>query len=344
MALPKHILVIRLSAPGDVAMTVPVLHSFNKKYPDVKLSILTNRRLEALFTGLDATLLYAETKTVHKGFAGLLKLFKQLRKQNQFDAVADLHNVMRSQVIRTLFRFSGVKVAFIDKGRAEKKALTRKKNKKLYQLATSFDRYKKVFQDLGFDFDLSFNSVFSELPALPAAVLTITGEKRSAWIGIAPFAAFHEKTYPLNKMEEVVKHFHQQGIKLIYFGGPSEAAQLEQWQQRYPGSVNVAGKLNLYDELILISHLTAMVSMDSANMHFASLVNVPVISVWGPTHPFAGFLGWGQQKDNIVQIDLYCRPCSVFGNKPCYRGDHACMQQLPPLKIIERLNFVLQIK
>lgn len=344
MSLPKHILVIRLSAPGDVAMTVPVLHSFKRRYPDTKLTILTNRRLEALFTGLDATLHFAETKTEHKGFAGLLKLFRQLKKQYQFDAVADLHNVMRSQVIRTLFRFSGVKVASIDKGRAEKKALTRKEHKELHQLSTSFERYKKVFHELGFDLDLSFSSVFAQLPSLPADVLAMTGEKRSSWIGIAPFAAFHEKTYPLVKMEEVVRHFHQQGIKLIYFGGPSEAAQLEQWQGRYLGSVNVAGKLSLKDELMLISHLSAMVSMDSANMHFASLVNVPVISVWGPTHPFAGFLGWGQQKENIVQIDLNCRPCSVFGNKPCYRGDHACMQQLPPVKIIERLNFVLQIK
>ena len=84
------------------------------------------------------------------------------------------------------------------------------------------------------------------------------------------------------------------------------------------------------------------VSLDSANMHLASLFGVPVVSVWGATHPFAGFFGWAQPTDNAVQIDLYCRPCSVFGNKPCYRGDHACMQQLPEEKIIEKVITVIQ--
>jgi ADP-heptose:LPS heptosyltransferase len=80
-----------------------------------------------------------------------------------------------------------------------------------------------------------------------------------------------------------------------------------------------------------------MISMDSANMHLASLFGVPVISVWGATHPYTGFYGWAQPTGNAVQIDLYCRPCSVFGNKPCYRGDHACMEQLPPELILEKL-------
>ena len=61
-----------------------------------------------------------------------------------------------------------------------------------------------------------------------------------------------------------------------------------------------------------------------------------VISIWGATHPFAGFLGWGQDEKNIVQIDLYCRPCSVFGNKPCYRGDHACMNRIEEEMVFEK--------
>ena len=88
--------------------------------------------------------------------------------------------------------------------------------------------------------------------------------------------------------------------------------------------------------------MDTLISMDSANMHLASLFGVPVISVWGATHPFAGFYGWAQPADNAVQIDLYCRPCSVFGNKPCYRGDHACMQQLPEEKIMEKVMNIIR--
>jgi ADP-heptose:LPS heptosyltransferase len=94
-------------------------------------------------------------------------------------------------------------------------------------------------------------------------------------------------------------------------------------------------------ELILMSHLDVMISMDSANMHLASLTNIPVVSVWGATHPYAGFLGWKQSPDNAVQIDLPCRPCSIYGNKPCLRGDFSCMKNISPDLIVNRVEHIL---
>jgi len=120
------------------------------------------------------------------------------------------------------------------------------------------------------------------------------------------------------------------------FGSAADAESMTVWKNIYNDIVVAAGKLNLDDELALMAHLDTMISMDSANMHFASLVNVPVVSVWGATHPFTGFMGWNQSINNAAQIELYCRPCSVFGNKPCYRGDHACMNELPPLVVVEK--------
>jgi ADP-heptose:LPS heptosyltransferase len=340
-SLPKHILIIRLSAPGDVAMTVPVLHSFQKTCPSVRLSILTNKRLEPLFKGLKASLFFAETKTRHKGLAGLLKLFRELNSTNKdfpIDAVADLHNVLRSQVIRKLYELKGIPVQVIDKGREEKKSLTRKENKILKQLPSSFDRYRNVFNRLGFEFEYNFSSVFETKPLLPGNIISLTGNKNEKWIGIAPFATYKEKMYPLEKMEMVIKQLNCPGQKLFFFGSMAESAILEEWENKFPGTVNVAGKLSLEEELILMSHLDVMLSMDSANMHFASLVNVPVVSVWGATHPFAGFLGWKQQPGNVVQVDLFCRPCSVFGNKPCYRHDWACMNLIQPEHISGRIE------
>ena len=81
-----------------------------------------------------------------------------------------------------------------------------------------------------------------------------------------------------------------------------------------------------------------MISMDSANMHLASLVGTRCVSVWGSTHHFAGFLGYGQSVDDVVEVkDLTCRPCSVFGDKPCYRGDWACLQELDIQKINDKI-------
>src|SRR5207253_2935595 len=113
-------------------MTVPVLHSFQKAFPKVQLSILTNKRLEPLFRGLNASFFFAETKGQHKGMRGLIRLFTQLNTKHgvkKIDAVADLHNVLRSQVIRKLFFLKGIKTAAIDKDRSEKKEFTKRENK-----------------------------------------------------------------------------------------------------------------------------------------------------------------------------------------------------------------------
>jgi len=71
---------------------------------------------------------------------------------------------------------------------------------------------------------------------------------------------------------------------------------------------------------------------------------VPVVSVWGATHPYAGFLGWRQSPDRCISIDLPCRPCSVFGNKPCLRGDMACMNNIDPLAIVRKVEEIINPK
>ena len=336
----KHLLVIRLSAMGDVAMTVPVLQQLLQQNPDLQITVLTQNLFTPLFEPLERTNVYvADTKGRHKGLAGLFKLFRELRTQYRFDAVADLHNVLRSKVISFFFRSSGIKTATINKGRQEKKLLTRKKNKRLVQLKTSFQRYADVFTELGVVLSLNNSQpVFPKqnLPATAAHFLSTTKKN----ICIAPFAKHKEKMYSLEKMKTVLKNLSGQNNLQLFLlgGGKAETEMLTDLEKEFPGSINLAGKFSFKEELAIISNMDAMISMDSANMHLASLFGVPVISVWGATHPFAGFYGWNQPADNAVQIGLYCRPCSVFGNKPCYRKDHACMEQLPEEKIVEKIR------
>lgn len=349
-------------------MTVPVIFSFKTAFPGTKISVLTKAKFTPLFTQLDVEVIIADTEGTHKGIIGLYRLFRSIKKSSNVDAVADLHDVLRSRLIRTLYWFSGVKIAFINKERDELKKLTRKENKILSPLPTRFDRYKKVFNDLGFSFPLSFTSIIPDLieprmlgntqkeralnlplqknlsAGLDEEILKYTGIKRSQWVGIAPFAAFEPKIYPLEKMKEVVKSLWTDNpVKLLFFGGGKEETRvLNEWEKEFPGTINMAGKLSLEKELKVMAHLDCMVAMDSANMHFASLTSIPVISVWGATHPLMGFTPWNQSPANQVQIPLYCRPCSVYGNVPCYRGDHACMRDLPFRMILEKVNAILK--
>ena len=130
--------------------------------------------------------------------------------------------------------------------------------------------------------------------------------------------------------------------RIFLFGGTNEKEVLQQWETEFQNTKCIAGTMNFEEELMLIAQLDIMISMDSANMHLASLYRVPVVSVWGATHPYAGFYGWGQRPANAVQIDLYCRPCSVFGNKPGPRNDLKCLHSISPLmvydKVIEQLG------
>lgn len=336
---PKHLLVIRLSAMGDVAMTIPVLQQLLQQNPDVQLTILTQKLLIPLFEPLERTTVYTvEPKGKHKGLKGLYKLYRELKKQYHFDAVADLHNVLRSKVISFLFKTTGIKTVSIDKGRKEKKELTAKESKRLVQLKTSFQRYADVFNSLGLPLILDVSQRPFPQQTLPPVALPLFNPAKKN-ICIAPFAKHEEKMYPVAKMKSIIKKLWENKLYQVFLlgGGKNETTILHEWEKEFPGVINLAGKFSFKEELAIISNMDIMVSMDSANMHLASLFGVPVVSVWGATHPFAGFYGWAQPADSAVQIDLYCRPCSVFGNKPCYRGDHACMQQLPEEKIMEKI-------
>jgi ADP-heptose:LPS heptosyltransferase len=241
-------------------------------------------------------------------------------------------------LIRFLFKTAGIKSVAIDKGRKEKKQLTAKTNKKLLPLKSGFQRYADVFTALGLPVILNtVQQTFPKHDLRGAASALFSTDKKN--ICIAPFAKHREKMYPVDKMKTIIKNLIEKDSHQVFLlgGGKDETKILSAWEKEFPGVINLAGKFPFREELAIISNMDLMISMDSANMHIASLYGVPVVSVWGATHPYAGFYGWGQPESNAVQIDLYCRPCSVFGNKPCYRGDHACMQLLPEEMIQQKI-------
>lgn len=345
----EHILVIRFSALGDVAMVVPVVWALANQYPDIRITVLSKGFARTLFEDLapNVNFMEADLNTEYHGVRGLNALYRRLVAK-QFTKVADLHNVLRSDYLRMRFNLGRYRVEHIDKHRRQRKKLISYKNKIKQQLPTSFENYAEVFERLGYPVDISkFRSIFPEeggnLNMLPA----VFGPKKSfeQWIGIAPFAAHEGKVYPPRLMEQVIFQLLQKYPKsrLFLFGkGEQENKYFQLWCAQYHQCVNVSRHCEtMYQDLILMSHLDVMLSMDSANMHLASLTNTPVVSVWGATHPMAGFLGYNQNKDNVIQLDLECRPCSIFGNKPCQRGDFACLQNIPPERIVERISTII---
>jgi len=338
----SKILIIRFSALGDVAMTIPVIFSLAKSYPIHEIIVLSRKTFEPLFQEMPSNVLFkgVDLKVDYSGFKGIQKLYRELKSES-FDFVADFHSVLRSNYLRFRLHLNGVPTAQIDKGRYEKKKLTQKKDKNLIQLINGFERYQDVLSKLGFNFEIQFTSLFGDVNANFNEIVALIGAvKEQKWIGIAPFAKHIGKVYPLELEEKVISYFAKDNrVKVFVFGGgEKEKAIIDSWVKKHPEIISLVGKLNMSQELVLMNYLDVMFSMDSANMHLASLVNTPVVSLWGATHPYAGFMGWNQSIGNAIQTDLSCRPCSVYGQIPCYRKDYACLNRIEPETIINRIE------
>lgn len=336
------VLVFRFSAMGDVAMTAPVIRELSEQHPNLKITYVSRPFFAPFFDGIAGLEFFgADLNGAHKGPKGLFNLYRELNKKYKPDVVIDLHSVLRTHLLSTYFRVSGTKVFTLDKGRKEKKLLTRPENKKLNPLMPMTERYAEVFREAGLSLVLR-HRIKPAPEALSEELIKIVGNKNKKWLGVAPFAQHSGKMFPEEKMLHTLKCLQDDDIQILLFGGGAkEIAALNKWEAELPNAISLAGKIRLGDELAAISQLDAMVSMDSANMHLASLKGIPVVSVWGATHPYVGFMGYGQSMDNAVQVDEHCRPCSVFGNKPCIRDKQYCMTRIEENDLVDKIREVL---
>ncbi|MBP5319295.1 MAG: glycosyltransferase family 9 protein [Paludibacteraceae bacterium] len=326
-------LAIRLAAMGDVAISVPALYSFADNYPQHQLYVLTKPQFAPLFAAAPSNVQVVGIDLKKYGsFGGLLRFYRQHLRPLKIDYVADLHHVMRSWVLDACLWLQGAKIAFRDKGKRERLALLQHRIHR--PLEAYYQRFADVFEALGFPIRWTFKALTPDCP-LEA------GDE--PWIGIAPFSAHEGKVYPLEKTEAVLAQLTAlPKVQVFLFGGGAREAEiLSQWAAKYPQTTSLVGRYTLLEELGVMSRLSVMLSMDSANMHLASLTGTPVVSVWGPSHPHVGFRPWNQSEDRYVQCDLPCRPCSEWGAKPCKRGDWACMNGIAPETIVKKLCLYL---
>jgi ADP-heptose:LPS heptosyltransferase len=327
---------------GDVAMTIPVIRAFVAQNPTCKITFVSRHFFKPLFAEIDnVTFFEVDLHKRHKGFLGIIRLFSDLNKQ-KIDAVADLHNVLRSKILRNLFAISGRKVAFTDKGRKDKKQLTRAKNKTFKPLKSMFERHVDTFSKLGFSIDLSAPK-FLKTANLSDEILAISGNKENCrWIGIAPFAQYQTKVYPQDLMQKVINQLAADAKnKIFLFGGGSiEIAKLKSFASTKKNAIVVAKNLNFHQELQLISNLNVMLSMDSGNAHIAAAYGIKTITLWGATHPYAGFAPFNQPSENCLVADRNqypLIPTSIYGNK-IISGYQDVMRTIDPETIIKKIE------
>ena len=326
--MKRHIVILRFSVIGDVAIAAPLVRAYALANPDIQFTMVSQTFLSSMFEGIEnLAFLPAEFK---ENRANLVRCFKFSKKIKEINPT-DIADFQASAGSRLICKKTGVRSAVLWKSRYRRAALTRRKSKIFMEIATMQRRYEKVFTDLGLK-DLNYSK-------LPVKIKKFSNKE--TWVlGIAPFAKYKAKEWPEEYMDQVIDHFAKlPQVKIYLFGGGKrEIAKLARIERRYENVESVAGKYTINEELMFMKNLDLMLSMDTTNMHFASFVSVPVLSIWGGTHPYAGFYGWGQDPSFAIQLDMNCRPCSISGDKKCYRGDYACMSNLKPEIVIERIE------
>jgi ADP-heptose:LPS heptosyltransferase len=343
----RHVIVLRFSALGDVALLAPVLRSAVEHNPEVDITLVTRPKFTELFKSQSSLKTFgADVSNEFAGLFGLWRLFRTIQALHP-DVVIDAHDHLRTKILRFFFFWTNVRVVVFDKGRREKKSIIQQKDKtKVLPLRHTTERYREAFVRAG----LSVPSIslpplkkLSSESSVESALRSISNKR---WIGVAPFAAHFTKLWPLKRFEEVIQELKTESevMFLLFGGGKKEKELLDRISSRHTNSVNLTGIFSLDEELSVISKLEAMVCVDSANMHLAALSGVPIISIWGGTHVMTGFGPFPNPDHHIVEIpteQLSCRPCSVYGLERCPRRDHACMQEIDSERVISAVREVL---
>lgn len=365
----RKILLIKLSAVGDVVHTIPVLNKLRRRYPMAQLDWLVTPPIAELLRNHPAISNIIEferdawsTPWRFTPFVSYARLVAKLRAR-AYDLVVDMHGQFRTAAL-TLATGAPARIGF-DRPRAgvwdaSPRKFPEQARKHAWQGARegswvaythhipvptldlhAVDRYLNVGPILGLDrepADFSFpipQSAVSRVEAL----LAQHGVNRTDIVIMAPATIWETKRWGSNKFAQVARHFISKGCPVILVGSQRERVICEEVADLAPGAVDFAGMTTLSELAALTRRSAICITNDSGPMHLAVALDRPVISIFGPTDPI--WIGPYGRADAVLQADLDCSPCYLRRLKQCGH-DHACMHNISPLAVIEHVESVLR--
>lgn len=340
---------------GDVVLLTPVLSAIAAEHPSLQITFVTKGAYIPFFYNIPNVTTIGYNIQKYRGIRGIWRFYQEINKLGPFHKILDLHSSLRSRILSLFYKLNGVPSFRITKGRREKLKQTRKKNKVLVKLPHAVDRYLRVFEKAGFDTKIRRGpwinvNLESKLKAESFyKSLAIPKKRDSLRIGFAPFAGHALKVWPFYKSIALLKSLRKEfpNAHIFLFGSPAEIAKLDVLKEGIERCYIVRGDTvgGLQGELGVMEKLDILIGMDSSNLHIASLLNIPVIGIYGTTHPYSGFGPFRQEESGVLQVEnLKCRPCSIYGNTTCYRKDFACMELIDPMDVVKRLKKILARK
>ncbi len=337
----NHLLILRFSALGDVSMAATVVRAALEQNPDLHITWVTR---PSLAEKIPAHPRLAFWSTDFRGAQqtpwGVLAWIRQQMRAaaaagSPVEAVADLHRNLRTRVVCASLGWRGLPVERLVKDRPQRRQLRLKGALHAEAITPVTTRMAEVFQRLGLALEWTEKTAQS---VLPARVAPAAGNAPKLYF--APTARHKTKQWPLNYAQELLEAWMARGGEAVLAGSVAERAELERWiKPEWSQRCILAAGMNNEEETAVRGTCHVAVTLDSANLHLAVQSGLPVVSVWGGTHPKAGFVGLGHPNVHVLQAPdaaFPCRPCSVFGKATCALGDVPCLHAVEVKTVLER--------
>ncbi|HPC11688.1 MAG TPA: HAD-IIIA family hydrolase, partial [candidate division Zixibacteria bacterium] len=322
----EKILVIRFGSLGDVILTSAAVLNLKISFPGSRLTFFTKERfggLAAAFDGVD------EVVCLPEGGDGreLVRLALELDRRG-FDAVADLHGNFRSWLTRKMVTAPHATV--YPKRRLARRRLLRGRNR-LAPGPHTIDLYNQAVRAIGGKTPARRPLLPPPVPDadLPPSVREFLG-RHQVCVAAAPGAAHRPKQWPVERFAAAAAELHRTyGAGIVWI-----ATSAEQGKGPKPPAVAPEHCVELVDRPIgeiaaVLRRCTATLANDSGIAHLSSAVGTPAAVVFGPTHPALGFAPRGL-CDRVLEVEEYCRPCSLHGEKACFREEPYCLTRISP--------------
>ncbi len=325
----KRILAIRLGAIGDVILASAPLLNLKLSFPQAEIFFLTRADivpLAEMMAGADRVLPFVR----HASPLDLFRIGEYLDSFH-FDMLLDLHGNIRSAYL-------------LNHVAASRKIKYRKRRWERWAAA----RLKIINPDPPHTIDLYNDAVIRaggkafakraviKIPVKQKSPLPFGGEQPV--IALAPGASYRPKQWPKERFAALAVNLYRQlGCHIVLILS-SRDIELETLRREIPES-SLAVYLDTPLEEIagVLSQCRYLVSNDSGLMHLGSAVGVPVVALFGPTHPTLGFWPRGLH-DKVIQRDEPCRPCSLHGRLPCYREEQYCFTRITPGDVFKMIR------
>jgi len=343
----NKILIIRLSSIGDIVLSTHLIRLLRNHFPSAELDFICfseyqeilnkNKRLSKLHIILKSYLKSSSDKELNDFFKN--------NEINNYDIIIDLHkNKYSKKIINLSIKNSSkisTKIYKIKKLRLHKLSLVffKKPLKNDFQIP---DIYLETVREIGIQDDGMGLEIWlpdeNEYLTVPKKI----AENHVPIIAIAPGAAHYTKRYPkekfLNVMNMLSKNY---GAKLILLGGTNDTELCEYLEKSIDTKIdNYCGKTSLAHTTELINNCDLLITNDTGIMHIAAARQVPIVAIFGSSVKELGFTPF-RVSNQIVEHQIWCRPCSHIGRESCPLGHFKCMNEILPSDIVNAVGTIL---